>query len=766
MANELISPLRFGELAAVWAPNVPKELVAAVLEQESAFGTNPNSMVPGVKGVMGPGQIQTAPGTHMAGQPQSLFEGFFPSSQLGRKGNPGNPEDLTISALRKMEADYAKGKGDIAKFSQYYFGAGFDKKLGITANEYTGTLVDKINNLKSNPRFADFTAGYAGLADPESSPKLNMSRPQSTAMAALPKTSGLSDKINAIMSSGTSPEDKASLYSALNFDVEAVVSSITKVAKMQAAVEDVKMEGSAMTAALAKKSIDAFGLDATTAGTTARQAADLLKKNLESAIRQQNNLDDNLANNPIYAMINGFTQGEGSKIIRGQIAAKLATVKKFSDGLQELEERGKQSIAIGSMAEAKITAASAEANKNLILAKAEHDVAIARQAGNKKLFDIDQKLETSDRLKKAQELNALVQDVRVQADIANKMSQLQQREAAIDKAYMQMNGTLPGVAGTKPLTPMQQLDFNKKQRAEKLALDEEARLLTHSAGLGMTPEALLAASKDNKKLDLLLNEDPKKYSPAALQTIRAEGKMSPDLAVLMRQTYENPTSPFAAIGLGKPDDPKLKPEEAYRIKNAAVQDRANALQGAIIHNGTPKSVEANPYAANFWTLEAKNTENHPVLKTPSTVAWQKTGLYKTLTEGKLSSSGEKLAVGDEVILEKAAILAKTPGYTTARAAQEVALYYKAAVETNNLVHRFSSVGLPSQSGYLVPIDVSPGFAGASKAGRYAFPGDVTISTTIALQGTPGKPGNFVPRIDLTDEVQVHNLIIKKLIGNI
>ena len=703
MATEMISPKRLGELAAVWAPEVPPEVIGAVFKLESAFGQNPNSYTPNPTSNVGPGQIKTAPGSYQAGDPRSLFDAFFPTAEIGRKGNPVNPEDTAISALRKMQSDYAKGKGDLGKFAGNYLGWGrAGDANGTTAPMYTNKLVEFIGKSKTDPHFKSFIEGATdpSLRDTASIPQFSL--PSMSPGPVAP--GGFTAKANALLSPTLDTKQAIEIAKGMQFDIEALINTTIKIGKDKAEAIGLSDARANQVADMSKEVLGIFGMDPTALTSTLRIAAKDMQQELLGAVTRRQAMDNQLKSDPVYAVLNSLSGGIATQHIRADIENKLKNVANVADKLDRIQVQAQKATAAGIGTLAKFgereTELRMEEARNASLAQAQKLKLDYNYKAEKFVADV----EKTSFSQSVQAMNLQSQALQRDQQMWERSRNLDIREANLAIAQQKANQT------TDPNSLEARVKAAQVKKLEaQLAEDQQNELMLIKLGEKFdipTAEVERRLKKD-PTLTFVAGDDLDKPKMGTIDYLRRQGKLDPRTQKLQSSLLRPGTilAPAAELSAEEVKAAKERGDKSYwpalNAKADAVFERAQAV---IVNDGTEATRRANPLAANFWGM-VQVPQSAAVMKTmPNLMDFQKTKLAQLVqTKFQTQDASKLVPVADQDILGLAAQLATTPGVGPGEAARQASLYFKGAVEFNNMLHQFDKAGFPAQTKYGVPV---------------------------------------------------------------
>jgi hypothetical protein len=676
MATNQLDAGNLGQLASTYAPDVPLEILGAVFETESSYGSAPGAYQPNSSGAIGPGQILS----RALGAKYGNFEAYMPD------GDPLNPEHATIAALKKISADWNRAGGDIERFAPLYFGAGKDKSGNTAANHYVPKLLAAIQGQSSDANYWDFVNGAMG-----NSGQMDTGTPSDTLSEA---------RTSYRLANGT---PRAPAYEPVKLDQESTYTTaatsvaqqlIDKIAAGQTEQANAKTGVEAAEAStkieLAKQTesmLSAFGLNLNDSNSQVSLTAQALQQGMAKLRADQESVNK-VSANPLFNVLDTVTGGSLSLTQRKALAQSQDTVKNLTASLAQIQTVAQQQIALQPNV-------SESAVEKEIQAKSRANLANADVAANKL---------------------GLQQEVR-NIGLENRL-QIQEAKNALAQQRIDISMAMKDISAARATLPKQLTFSQRMQEANQLA-DEEMFLNTSKAMGFNDPAEYVRFLAGNKKLTgYMVGADGRLPLPlvAAKKNL---GKLTPaqnkmfDAAYGQFNGWAAPTSANANSVPGinyLPDgiDELMKTGgksevERDAIRQGIVLSIAEKKRDFILNRGNGKDEEANPYAANFarvgqFAKLPEFTKANPIVDRVS-----KSILYTTIATKNASNSFDKQGVGDEEVLKEANALVAGKQLSPQQAAIQVSEYFQAQIAMNNYAKEFKNLGLPDQEAYRVPV---------------------------------------------------------------
>ncbi len=719
MANQL-TPAQLGQIAAVYAPNTPIELIGAVLRTESSYGTNAAAYTKNSAGAIGPGQILSK----QLGAKYGNFEAYFPD------GDVNNPNHTTVAAVRKIADDWGKSGGSLLGFSKRYFGSGTTAD-GLTAtNHYLPKISEALASQQTDSRYQEFISGAAQVKSNPTDFNVNRFGATSGAFAGNTPRTAQSAQID---------PDEVGTSLAVN-DAENLIRQLTAgqqgIADAQTQVDTVKINQNVALARETDSILTMFGLNPKVTDSEIVASATALRSATSELVRTQEEVAA-LRRDPIFNVLDTFTKGATTTIQANRIAQAQEQVKSITGVLGQLQTAAINQVNLG---------------KTSTYALAEEEIKAQAALNQAKADDKSVTL-------------GIAQNFRAEKEAANQRLKQERLEFDREKAaHMQAyrdSGLAAKVAAGKPLTSAERIEKAKYDRAEAI--------YTQTAdALGISLEKYSAIIGDPKipgsRTDLAnYVVGPKGELPTPLAKLKYNlGNYSEQEAKLFNQALGR--NGWASMGnaengkyLSKEfrdlrEKPgalnKLSKEEQTQMEASEVENIARMKQSLLVNDGTQESRDQNPYMANFAMLEVVSKMPAISQANPIVGSVVNSKLYKSIRDKNSTNSNDKRTVSDEEVITAAAELIAKKELSPAEAAKQTADYFRAAIATNNASEQFAKFGLPEQESYVVPV---------RNAGRKT--GFIAAQTKVDKAGKV--VNDFVP-FDLTSEAKVRALLLTRV----
>ena len=672
MAQQIDST-KIGQLASQYAPDVPLELIGAVFKTESNYGSNPAAYSPNSSGAIGAGQILSK----ALGARYGNFEAYMPG------GNPLDPEQSTIAALKKINADWRRSGDSIETFSKLYFGAGKDAAGNTALNHYVPKLLQAIQGQSNDQQYWNLVNGALG-----GQPQIDTGTPSNTLSE---------NRLGWMMENGgpAKPVGNPSLApvavyaSAATSKADQIVESISKsyndLAEAKTGVDRAEANTKVELANQTEKLLSAMGLNLNDTGGQIAQTAQALQTAMGKLRADQEKLNQD-RQNPIFAIFDLATNGKMSMMHRERIAQGASEISLLSKNIQELQAVGQKQIAL----QPKVSESAMEKE---IQAKAKVYQTEAEINANKAGLQQEIRDERAATQAKIAEANLAIKTANL--DIAAQRLALQQAQAAAPKSTS--------------LTAQMKIDSQKA---------EEEMFVETATAMEMSPTEYVKFLSRNKDLaGYMVGADGK--LPLPLVVAKANlGKLTPT----QKKLFDSAFGQFA--GWASPNGNTVNgipginyipegTEEAMKgaktkvekdaVKTGIVLGIAEKKRDFILNTGRPEDQEINPYTSNFDRVAEMSKLPEFVKANPIVDRVSKSRLYMDLQAENATNSLDKRIVSDEEVLRQAKVMIDSKQLTPAEAAKQVSDYYKAQVAMNNYAKQFKELGLPEQEVYPVPV---------------------------------------------------------------
>jgi len=657
-----IDSTKIGQLAAQYASDVPLELIGAVFKTESNYGSDPAAYVPNSSGAIGPGQILAK----ALGAKYGNFEAYMPG------GNPNDPEQATIAALKKINADWRRSGDSIENFSKLYFGNGADAAGRTAMNHYVPKLMEAMQKQSSDQSYWNLVQGAMGGA-----PQMDVGTPSNTLGE---------NRLQFMLDNGGPSLSPASAYataaiSSADSLVEQLTKSYTDLAKAKTGVDQVEANSKVELAKQTETLLSAMGLNMKDTGSTIQQTGVALQKAVDKLRADQANLQQS-ASNPFFNLFDAVSGGAASKFHNANINRSAQEVKVLTAAVQELQTTAEKQLKL----QPNISAAAVE---NEVKAKAA--VYQAEATINADKVGLRQAIQKN------------------QAEIQQARLELQQAGLNIRQQMADIAATR--ASATKGLTFSQQMKVDSEKAEEELVTDT-------AKAMGMTPGDYVKFLTKNKHLSgYMVNSDGSLPIPLVMAKANL-GKYTPAQKKLFDSAFSQftgwavPTSPnangtpgidYIPPGLDEAEKGAKSQADKQAIREGTIIAIAQKKRDFILNRGTTQDQEANPYAANFDRVAEFAKLPEFVKANPLVDQVAKSKLYTDLQAKNAKNSFDKQAISDQEVLKHAAHLLDSRQLTPDEASKQVADYFKAQVEMNNYAKQFKEFGLPTQESYRVPI---------------------------------------------------------------
>ena len=657
-----IDSTKIGQLAAQYASDVPLELIGAVFKTESNYGSDPAAYVPNSSGAIGPGQILAK----ALGAKYGNFEAYMPG------GNPNDPEQTTIAALKKINADWRRSGDSIENFSKLYFGNGADAAGRTAMNHYVPKLMEAMQKQSSDQSYWNLVQGAMGGA-----PQMDVGTPSNTLGE---------NRLQFMLDNGGPSLSPASAYataaiSSADSLVEQLTKSYTDLAKAKTGVDQVEANSKVELAKQTETLLSAMGLNMKDTGSTIQQTGVALQKAVDKLRADQANLQQS-ASNPFFNLFDAVSGGAASKFHNANINRSAQEVKVLTAAVQELQTTAEKQLKL----QPNISAAAVE---NEVKAKAA--VYQAEATINADKVGLRQAIQKN------------------QAEIQQARLELQQAGLNIRQQMADIAATR--ASATKGLTFSQQMKVDSEKAEEELVTDT-------AKAMGMTPGDYVKFLTKNKHLSgYMVNSDGSLPIPLVMAKANL-GKYTPAQKKLFDSAFSQftgwavPTSPnangtpgidYIPPGLDEAEKGAKSQADKQAIREGTIIAIAQKKRDFILNRGTTQDQEANPYAANFDRVAEFAKLPEFVKANPLVDQVAKSKLYTDLQAKNAKNSFDKQAISDQEVLKHAAHLLDSRQLTPDEASKQVADYFKAQVEMNNYAKQFKEFGLPTQESYRVPI---------------------------------------------------------------
>lgn len=768
--NQILTPEELGSIAKFYAPDVPLEVIGAVFQKESSLGRNVAAYTPLDTGtgkqVNGPGQITISPGTYQKGDPRSLFEAYFPANELREKANPNNPTHLAIAAVRKMNDDWQKGKGDIREFVGNYFGRGAADKFGTTGSQYTKDLVKYIRAGATDPAFASFLKGAEDT-------QTNLASGNRGAKADLSKYGETEDE-NVIDELDT--KFQTARLSEISYNTKNLVRATEEVAK--ATKNELVTKANTATAISdgAKKVAALMGFDFEDKLSTVYQAAEFQQNAIKQQVAAETALQKTYNDNPIFKVLDNLSGNLATSTIRKEYQDRATVAANVGKSLDQLANNVANAMNIKKATLSQYTMEEAIAAKYTVAAKASYDIANLESGASTARYGVENdiyrtKVDTATREdnKKRQVFLDELKSEQLRAEFFK-------LEAANEKAKLQLELTEAKIADMEGKGEKRTAEMDKllvETQAKKLETDTKIAkmqsLNNWAKQLNTEPAKLLNDSDKDSLLRRVLEDDVKNPSYATLAYLSANAKLTEEQAIRFKAHF-GPNGHFpnlsAQINQQMIAEKIAKPEDRFVRANQIAVETAQQKQ-SIILNGD----KSNPYAGEHALLLSLPKES---------AMYQNPNVVRARTIA--NNAGIKSGMDEAEVLNTLTAFAKKNSDSPAQQAMVVSSYYKGLVDLNNFGKKFGDVGLPTQSTYPVPIakDSTGAFSLMLEAGAYSLGGGFTLPffspskglgankpfkvSSLNKEANPNNPQVLPPVIDLADETQLTNLLLYGAIG--
>lgn len=712
-----INSTQIGQLAAQYAPDVPLELIGAVFKTESGYGRNPNAYVPNSSGAIGPGQILAK----AFGAKYGNFEAYMPG------GNPNDPTQSTIAALKKISADWKRSGDSIEKFSSLYFGAGQDAAGRTAQNHYIPKLLAAIKGQGEDQDYWKLVEGAMGG--------------QGQIDTGTPSNTLSENRLQWMMDNGGPAKPNPSLSPISTYAeaakseadklIDSIVAGHMKVA--DAKTEVARAEGNEKIE-LARKTeelLSAMGLNLKDSSSEIAQTADALQKAMAQLRGHQEKLNQD-RQNPIFNIFDTVTKGRMSQIHNANIANSAGMVQNLSKSIQELQAVAQKQVAL----QPKVSESAIEKE---IQAKAKVYQAEAELNGNKV------------------GLQQAVRDERAQAQAELNDAKIKIQEAGLNLRQAQLEWAERKASLPKQLTVTEKLKVDSQKAEEEMFLDT-------AKAMGMTSEEYVKFLTKNKNLSAyMVGSDgrlpvPLVFAKASLGKLTPAQKKLFDSAYGQFSGWATPTGqnvngiqginylPMSEDEMTQAEKSAKTPAEREVLRTAMMQAVAEKKKNFVLNTGSPRDEDVNPYVANFNRVAEMAKLPEFVRQNPIVDRVSKSLLYQTVQEKNAGNSPDKQGVADQEILGHAVQLVQSGKLKPADAAKQVSEYFKAQVAMNNYAKQFKELGLPEQDSYRIPV---------STDGR----------VSIGFKTKEGKDGKSVPAYDMFDVTSEQKALAVIMMGN-
>lgn len=668
MAQQIDST-KIGQLAARYAPDVPLELVGAVFKTESSYGSNAAAYVPNSSGAIGPGQILSK----ALGAKYGNFEAYMPG------GNPRDPEQATIAALKKVSADWKRSGDSIEKFSELYFGGGRDANGNTALNHYVPKLLAAIKGQSNDNQYWKLVEGAMG-----GTARIDTGTPSNTLgenrLAWMmenggPATPSLAPE-STYATAATSTADQL---------IESITGSYQKLADAKTDLARVEGTEKLELAKQTEKMLSAMGLNLNDSGSQITKTAAALQSAMDTLRAGTSKLATD-RQSPFFNIFDTVTKGGMSRIHQSNIAGAATEVKTLSNALQELQTNAAKQIAL----QPKVSQAAIEQE-----VRAKGAVFRAEAEINANKIGLQQE----------------VRDERARLE-ADKMEARRQ----IDSANLDLKRARLEFDAAKAVLP-KQLTFTQQIQQSQQKAEEEMFLDTAQA-MGMNSEEYVRFLTKNKNLAAhMVGSDGKLPIPLVFAKANL-GKYTPAQKKMFDSAYgqfagwARPNSSLTNGPAGIDYAPDGMEEAVKSAKTPAERDALNAAmieavafkkRDFILNRGTQQDQEVNPYAANFDRVGEFAKLPEFVRANPLVDRVSKSALYQELAAKNAKSPIDKRSVADQDVIEQAYTMIQSNKLSPQDAAKQVSDYFKAQVAMNNYAKQFKEIGLPEQETYRVPV---------------------------------------------------------------
>lgn len=694
---------------------IPSGVLRGVIEQES--GWNPSARNP--SGAIGLTQIvpkwhPTVNAARILQDPAyAIDEGakILSARIKSRKGD-----------VAKALADYNWGQGNVAKWE-----AGQAVMPAETVN-YVPEVLGRAKKYGANISDVQIQQA-ANTYQPQYSPaSVSTGRNE---QAEVRRVDNIIDQLlgnSPVATPATSPAPvQTQSVQPQQFDINQILARIdqtqAETAAAQTGVDTVTIQQKTELAQQAKDIQRLFGLDPATTDGEILATAQALRTAQGELVGMTQQMQRDMQN-PLFAIGDMVTGGRISAMHQMRIASSQKQVESLTTALGQLHAAATKQMAIGQAGSYALAEQEIQARARLNTAKANEEAA----------------------------------KLGIREVVANERRAIQQQQFEQRQEMAQMRAEI--------MEKNKSLDLAIKEIARQTKSDEkesERGLFGPTAkamGFDNVDEYISLAKKDSFLRQNFVGESGELTVPMARKRIQL-GKATKAQEESFRAAT-NPTGGWASpVSQANIDNPMWVSKDQIEEYNKSIgtqkqsevilnmqQTIAAAKRRNIINDGSPEYTSANPYAANFWALQAANM---PEMKKaiPALERTLQSTLYTTIAKKNEGNSSDKMNVGDEEVIRTAQELVSSKVLTVDQAGKELSDYFRSAAGVNNATKQFKEIGFPEQDGYQVPVK--------DKSGKTGFIG--------ITPPRPGKGGQMVRTyrtFDLTNETNAKMVIMKNI----